>query len=87
MRLVQLDGSLSDPVEFVATRLGLLQTSHAPYGLLKENDRGSSACTLLPHCGQAFFWEKSLASPFTTATITSPSASFDAVAMEAPRRF
>src|SRR5580704_10834387 len=33
------------------------QVSHAPKGLLKENDRGSSWGTFAPQSGQASFWE------------------------------
>src|ERR1700683_5167998 len=33
------------------------QVSHAPKGLLKENERGSSWGTLAPQSGQASFWE------------------------------
>src|SRR5215831_13197904 len=33
------------------------QVSHAPYGLLKENERGSSWGTLVPHSVQASFCE------------------------------
>ncbi len=59
------------------------QASQAPYGLLKENERGSICGTLAPHSVQASFWEKSRSEPLTTATITSPSASSPAVAIEA----
>src|SRR5229473_3804774 len=34
-----------------------LQDSHAPNGLLKENERGSSCGTLAPQFGQASFTE------------------------------
>ena len=44
--------------------------------LLNENERGSSTGTLMPHSGQASFDEYSRSSPPTTATCTSPLASF-----------
>ena len=62
-------------------------SSQAPYGLLKENDRGSSCGMLAPHSMQASFCEYSRSSPFTTAISTSPLASLVAVSMEASRRF
>ena len=63
------------------------QVSHAPNGLLNENERGSSCGTLVPQLGHASFCEYSFSSPLTTATITSPLASLAAVSMEASRRF
>src|SRR5215831_6717736 len=51
-------------------------SGHAPYVLLNENDRGSSCGTLIPQSGHASFSEYRVSSPFTTATCTSPSASF-----------
>ncbi len=63
------------------------QTSQAPNGLLKEKDRGSSCGTLAPQSGQASFCEYNFSAPFTTATVTSPSASLVAVVIEASSRF
>src|SRR5580704_2270454 len=39
------------------------QSSHAPYGLLKENERGSSSGTLVPHSTHASFREYRRSSP------------------------
>ena len=64
-----------------------LQASQAPNGLLKENERGSSCGMLAPQSGQASFCEYSRSAPFTTATVTNPSASLVAVTTEASRRF
>ena len=62
-------------------------SSQAPYGLLNENERGSSCGTLVPHSVQASFCEYRRSSPFTTAISTSPPASLVAVSMDASRRF
>ena len=59
-----------------------LQVSHAPYGLLNENERGSSCGMLVPSFGQASFSEYRRSAPSTTATITSPSAHLSAVCIE-----
>ena len=64
-----------------------LQTSQAPNGLLKLKLRGSGSGTLAPHSGQARLFEYSRSSPLTTATVTSPPASFIAVSILASRRF
>ena len=54
------DGSA---ITFDGSKLHLLpepvQASHAPYGLLNENDRGSSCGTLRPQFGHASFCEYS----------------------------
>src|SRR5579884_1909137 len=55
------------------------QDSHAPYGLLKENERGSSCGMLVPSFGHASFSEYNRSGPSTTATTTSPPAHFSAV--------
>src|SRR5512143_2170404 len=52
-----------------------VHVSHAPKGLLNENDRGSSCGTLEPHSGHANFCEYNRSGPSTCATRTSPSAS------------
>src|SRR6185369_9053939 len=64
-----------------------LQVSHAPNGLLNENDLGSSCGTLEPQSGQASLLEYSRSGPFTTATSTKPPASLVAVTMDASSRF
>ncbi len=56
-----------------------LHVSQAPYGLLKENDRGSSCGMLVPSFGQASFSEYSCSGPSITDTTTKPSAHFNAV--------
>src|SRR5262249_23595448 len=61
-------------------------SGQAPYAELKENERGSSTGTLIPQSGQANFSEYSCSSPPTTATCTSPPASFIAVANDCSRR-
>src|SRR5215470_16832183 len=63
-----------------------LQAGQAPYGELKLNERGSSCGTLMPQSGQASFSEKVNSWPPTTATVTSPDASFSEVAMDCSRR-
>src|SRR3954464_13404860 len=49
-----------------------LHSGHAPYTLLKENERGSSAGTLMPQFGQAIFAEYNCSSPPTMEISTSP---------------
>src|SRR5215467_502467 len=59
-----------------------LQAGHAPYGELKLNERGSSTGTEIPQSGHANFSENVCSLPLTTATVTSPLASFSAVAVD-----
>src|SRR5260370_37639962 len=47
-------------------------SGQAPYTLLKENDRGSSAGMLMPQSGQATRAEQSYSSAPTTASCTRP---------------
>src|SRR6266581_4474599 len=63
-----------------------LHAGQAPYGELKLNERGSSTGTEIPHSGHASFSENVCSFPPTTATVTSPLASFSAVAMDCSRR-
>ena len=63
-----------------------LHAGQAPYGELKLNERGSSCGTEMPQSGQASFSEKTCSLPPTIATVTSPFASFSAVAMDCSRR-
>src|SRR5271166_602083 len=63
-----------------------LHSGHAPYMLLKENDRGSRTGTLTPQSGQASLDEYSRSSPPTTATCTSPLAIFIANSTALARR-
>src|SRR5215467_5669183 len=63
-----------------------LHAGHAPYGELKLNDRGSSTGTEIPQSGHASFSENVCSLPPTTATVTSPLASFSAVAMDCSSR-
>ena len=84
------NGFDASTITFPASKFHLLpkpwHVSHAPYGLLKENERGSISGTLVPQFGHADFCEYSRSSPSTTATITSPSAIFMAVASDVSRR-
>src|SRR5215467_13698728 len=59
-----------------------LHAGQAPYGELKLNERGSSCGTEMPHSLQAIFSENTSSRPPTTTTVTSPLASFSAVAMD-----
>src|SRR3984957_6848044 len=61
-------------------------SGQAPYMLLNENDRGSSCGTLMPQSGHASFSEYRVSSPPTTATCTSPPASFIARPTDISRR-
>src|SRR5580693_116127 len=63
-----------------------LQAGQAPYGELKLNERGSNWGTEMPQSGQASFSEKTWSVPPTRETVTSPLASFNAVAMDCSRR-
>src|SRR6267154_6608803 len=63
-----------------------LQAGQAPYGELKLKERGSSCGTEMPQSGQASFSEKVCSFPPTTATVTNPEASFNAVAMDCSSR-
>ncbi len=63
-----------------------LHSGQAPYMLLNENERGSSTGTLMPHSGHASFDEYRCSSPPTTATCTSPLASFMANSTDCARR-
>src|ERR1035441_10544910 len=62
-------------------------SSQAPYGLLKENERGSNCGILAPHSVHASFCEYRRSSPLTTTISTRPPASLVAVSMDASRRF
>src|SRR5579872_681646 len=81
-------------VQSVITRAGSksyfeprpLQAGQAPYGELKLNDRGSSCGTEMPQSGQASFSEKTWSAPPTIETVTSPDASFSAVAIDCSSR-
>src|SRR3974390_1146887 len=63
-----------------------LHAGQAPYGELKLNERGSSCGTDSPQSGQASFSENTCSLPPTTATVTSPCASFSAVAIDCSSR-
>src|SRR5215469_3394466 len=63
-----------------------LHAGHAPYGELKLKERGSSIGTEIPQSGHASFSENVCSLPPTTATVTSPLASFSAVAMDCSSR-
>src|SRR6266403_3211548 len=63
-----------------------LQAGQAPYGELKLKERGSNCGTLMPQSGHANFSENVKSFPPTTATVTNPEASFNAVAMDCSSR-
>src|ERR1035438_5304334 len=56
--------------------------SQAPYGLLNENERGSSCGMLAPHSMHASFCEYKRSSPFTATRHASRLAILVAVSME-----
>src|SRR5215831_5954368 len=63
-----------------------LHAGHAPYGELKLNDRGSSTGTEIPQSEHASFSDNVYSLPPTIATVTSPLASFSAVALDCSSR-
>src|ERR1039457_1591301 len=76
-------------ITLAASKLHLLpspwHSSQAPYGLLKENDRGSNCGILVPHSTHASFCEYRRSSPLTTTISTRPLGSLAAVSMDASR--
>ena len=62
------------------------QVGQAPYGALNEKRRGSISGRLMPQSGQENFSEYTFVSPPMTCTSMTPSANFNAVSTESPRR-